>query len=64
MCQVSWTVNARRTDEVAAVMAQVAASVGELRAALAVGGVVIADDQAFPDVAASRSLRAAREAAA
>lgn len=72
MCQVSWTVNPRHTGEVAAVMdqvrddvlAQVAVSVGELRAALDADGVNVADDPSFPDVASVRGLRAAREAAA
>ncbi|MFD4756357.1 hypothetical protein [Streptomyces sp. NPDC058426] len=72
MCQVSWTVNPRHTSEVATVMdqvradvlAQVEASVSELRAALDADGVNVADDPSFPDVASVRGLRAAREAAA
>ncbi|WP_432161261.1 hypothetical protein [Streptomyces sp. NRRL F-5630] len=70
MCQVSWTVNPRHLDEVASVMnqvredvlARVAASVGELRAALAENGIV--DDPSTPVVATYRGLRAAQEAAA
>ncbi|WP_158716623.1 hypothetical protein [Streptomyces sp. NRRL F-5630] len=70
MCQVSWTVNPRHLDEIASVMnqvredvlARVAASVGELRAALAEDGIV--DDPSTPVVAAYRGLRAAQEAAA
>ncbi|WP_203233447.1 hypothetical protein [Streptomyces sp. CLI2509] len=72
MCEVSWTANPNRPDDVATVMDRVrteildrvTASVDELRTALEADGVAIADDPSFPDVATSRGLRAAREAAA
>ncbi|MFD4756876.1 hypothetical protein [Streptomyces sp. NPDC058426] len=72
MCEVSWTANPNRPDDVATVMDRVrteildrvTASIDELRTALEADGVAIADDPSFPDVATSRGLRAAREAAA
>ncbi len=72
MCEVSWSANPTRLDDVATVMdrvrseilARVTASVDELRAALDADGIAVADDPTFTEVAALRGLRAAKEAAA